>query len=595
VRIADLKLMRPRNALLLIATAAVVPAAVVAQKHPDLRLNHGEASSGSVQIAASADSVYVTWEDGDIRFNRSLDGGASWLSTDLRLDTDSTGAPLAQLPKIAASGDSVYVIWQNYRTLLPALYFNRSLDGGATWLSAEMRLGTNLSVGASQLDPQIAASGDSVYVTWHDSLDHRGRGDIYFNCSHDGGATWLSSDLRLNTDPSGADVSKAPRIAVSGESVYVTWLDDRRDHFDIFFNCSLDGGATWLGADMRLDTDQLGAASSWDPQIAAAGDAVYVSWNDIRNGNWDIYFNCSLDRGATWLNSDMRLDTDLPGAGRSSLHQIAASGDSVYVTWEDERGGNGSDIYFNRSLDRGTTWLSSDIRLDTDLPGANRSALPRLAASGHSVVVTWLDERNGGIAGEDIYCNRSLDGGATWLASDTRLDRDSPGAARSYFPQIAASGDSVYVTWTDQRSGRGDIYFNIPFGAQPYGEGTVGAGGSVPHLHGTDSLNLGSTFTLTVADGLGGAFGILTLGGYGSKVSPPAVGAAQLINPIDLLVPILLDGASGVPGAGTYSIDIEIPEDNALLGFNVNLQALFFDSSAMQGVAWTNGVEAWIL
>ena len=130
-------------------------------------------------------------------------------------------------------------------------------------------------------------------------------------------------------------------------------------------------GMAQKDTDVRLNTDLPGAAVFEKPQIAASGDSVYVTWMDTRNDfgvdhhlEWDIYFNRSLDGGATWLPSDIRLDTDLPGAARSEVPQIAASGDSVYVTWWDGRDGT-ADIYFNRSLDGGATWLTSDIRLDT--------------------------------------------------------------------------------------------------------------------------------------------------------------------------------------------------------------------------------------
>jgi hypothetical protein len=594
--------------LLLLAT--ILPSTALAQKIPDTRLDTdlpGAGSSSYPDIAASGDSVYVTWQDArdssfpllrrKVYFNRSLDGGATWLSSDIRLDRD-LGAASSDGPRIAASGDLVAVTWMDGRNGASDIWFNRSLDAGASWLALDLRLDTDLPGASSSRHPRIAALGNSVYVTWAD--DRNGLADICFNRSLDGGSSWLPADIRLETDLSGAATSRAPQITVLGDSVYVTWADSRNGDFrygpdDIYFNRSLDGGASWLATDMRLDTDLPAAAHSKFPQIAAFDDAVYVAWGDSRNGAQDIYFNRSLDGGASWLATDMRLDTDLPGTAHSQSQQIAASGDSVYVVWQDSRfstGGAVFDIHFNRSLDRGATWLPADIQLETDSPGLHNSSSPQIAASGDSVYVTWQEERDGRV---DIHFSRSLDSGLSWLTSDIRLDTDLPGAAYSSQPQIAASGDSVYVTWEDTRNGSADIYFNIPFGAQPYGEGTAGSGGITPSLRGTDSLNIGGTFTLTIGDGLGGAFGLLTLGAYQSNLSPIVVGGPQLINPIDLLVPVLLDGTPGIPGEGSYSIEIPIPVDNALFGFNVNLQALFVDPSAEHGIAWTNAVEAWIL
>jgi hypothetical protein len=568
MRFAEMKSMELGSSCLLVAIALGLAPTASAQKVPDLYIAQ---DAMGPQIAASGDSVYLIWHGGGILFNRSMDGGASWLDEPIRVDR---GSSAVFFPQIAAANGSVYVTWPDNRHWSPppwpwppqpilgsAIYFNRSLDGGLNWLTPDIRLDTKLGIYATVF-PQIAASGDSVYVVWRDTRN--GNSDVYFNRSLDGGSTWLPTDLKINQAGEAYDF----QIAASGDSVYVTW-----DYSAVYFNRSLDGGSTWLSSDIRLDSTP-GINDAFRPQILALGDSVYVTWIDARNpsptGFLDIYFNRSLDRGSTWLPTDVRLDTDLAKSANSLDPQIAAAGDAVYVTWCDERD-SGSAIYFNRSLDQGASWLTSDVRLDTNLPGPGKCSSPQIAAAGDSVYVTWQDRRNLGAPGDhrDIYFDRSLDRGTTWLPWDTRLEADLPGADDSESAQIVATGNSVYLTWLDWRTGVfGDVCFNIPFGAQPYGEGTAGSAGITPSLRGTDSLNIGSRFTVTVSDGLGGAFGILALGGYGSKVSPET-GRPQLVNPIDLLAPILLEGTPGAAGEGSYSIDISIPADNALLGFNV--------------------------
>ena len=99
-------------------------------------------------------------------------------------------------------------------------------------------------------------------------------------------------------------------------------------------------------------------AWSTDPRIAADGQSVYVIWEDFRNGTFpmvsDIYFNRSLDGGTTWLPTDVRLNVGVaPGATLALDHDIAVSGSVVYVVWEDQRNGSngqGRDVYLNRSV-----------------------------------------------------------------------------------------------------------------------------------------------------------------------------------------------------------------------------------------------------
>ena len=587
--------------------AVLVVGSIAAQKIPDVRLDTdppGAGESSGSQIAASGSSVYVVWQDNrhgnnDIFFNRSTDGGSTWLAADVRLDTDPAGSSHSFALNIAATESAVYVTWMDYRNGQSDIYFNASADGGVTWLSADVRLDTDRAGAAGSLVPRIASERSSVYVTWID--ERNGASDIYFNHSTDGGASWLASDVRLDTDPAGAAVSRGPEIAVSRGTVYVTWYDERNGgagREDIYLNYSADGGVTWLSSDVRLDTDLAGAASSLFPQIAVSAFSVYVTWYDERNGSGggggDIYFNYSADAGVTWLGSDIRLDTDIAGAAGSRTPKIAATGSSVYVAWTDERNGgflSGEDIYFNYSGNGGASWLTSDVRLDTDTPGSARSHAPQITSAGTSVHVTWHDERNGGVVANDIYYNHSPDAGRTWLTSDVRLNTDSAGVANSQFPQIAASTPTVYVTWFDDRNGGlggNDIYFNIPFGLQPYGMGTPGTGGLSPQLETRGRPTHGDVVALDVSNGLGGAAGAMFVGiGSNSKTALPVLGGTVLALPA-VAVPVALTEV------GTGSLFLDLPSAVSVIGVNVNLQGVFLDAGGPQGISMTNGIEMWI-
>ncbi len=333
--------------------------------------------------------------------------------------------------------------------------------------SAETRIDTGDAPGANKsFIPRICSDGSGhVYVVWRDSRN--GTTDIYFNYSSDYGETWQASDIRLDTgDTAGANYSRFPEITCDNSgNVYVTWDDRRNGSYDVYFNYSSDYGATWQASDIRLDTgDTAGASHSLYPQINCDNSGhVYVTWDDRRNGNWDIFLNYSSDYGATWQASDIRLDTgDTAGANDSFLPSISNNGSGyVYVAWEDYRNGSYGDIYFNYSSDYGVNWQASDTRLDTgDTAGANYSWFAKLSsdASGH-VYAIWEDYRNGS---GDIYFNYSSDYGVNWQASDTRLDTgDAAGASESWYPEISSDGSGhVYVTWEDYRNGMSDIYFN---------------------------------------------------------------------------------------------------------------------------------------
>jgi hypothetical protein len=59
---------------------------------------------------------------------------------------------------------------------------------------------------------------------------------IYYNRSIDGGRSWLPVDGRLDVGSPPSVDSGAPGIASSAGSVYVAWTDRRNGGFDIYFN-----------------------------------------------------------------------------------------------------------------------------------------------------------------------------------------------------------------------------------------------------------------------------------------------------------------------------------------------------------------------
>ncbi|GJQ57687.1 MAG: hypothetical protein D8M57_00415 [Candidatus Scalindua sp. AMX11] len=462
----------------------------------NIRLDTGDVSGAnglySPQISNDGNGhVYVTWQDyrnefSDIYINYSGDYGVTWQTNDIRLDTDTLIKRLGYSSDAQISSDGkghVYVTWEDDRNGSGDIYFNYSEDYGETWQASDIRLDTGDLPGAyGSYNPQISSDGNGhAYVTWNDYRN--GSSDIYFNYSEDYGETWQASDIRLDTgDTPGANYSFGLQISSDGNGhVYVTWHDSRNGGHNIYFNYSEDYGETWQASDIRLDTGGAPEANgSYDSQISSDGDGhVYVTWRDYRNGSSDIYFNYSDDYGVMWQASDIRLDTGaVPGANSSIPPQISSdSNGHVYVTWHDSRNG-GRDIYFNYSDDYGETWQTSDIRLDRgDTPGEYGSYNPQISSDdeGH-VYVTWQDSRNGEYIGDiyfnysDIYFNYSEDYGATWQASDIKLDTsDAPGANGSYayVPRISSDGNGhVYVTWQDMRNARyfyNTIYFNYFF------------------------------------------------------------------------------------------------------------------------------------
>lgn len=398
--------------------------------------------------------VAVTNDRGTVTLPAGFTCTSDWPNAEVRINKDLSLGRQLSAPVLRTQGQTVYAVWQASLSGQSDIYFNRSLDGGATWANADLRLNSGALGAYRSLNPAMCNAGASLYVVWFD--ERNGHYDIYFNRSLDGGLTWLASDVRLDTDTAGDADSADPVICCDGLQVYVAWMDRRRSQEEIYFQRSLDGGLTWLASDVRINTDNL-AGGSRDAQIRCAGARVFLSWQDRRDGEGDIYFSRSIDAGATWLASDVRLDTTTAGSSNSFSSRMVQAGDDIYVAWSDRRDAGlqyESAIYLNRSTDAGVTWLAADQRIDDTLPAGSVDADGvALAVEGANLYVVWYDDRNDpGGDEKDIYFNRSADRGVTWQAVATRLDRSPPGARGSFYPQICFDAGHLIAVWEDQRS-----------------------------------------------------------------------------------------------------------------------------------------------
>ncbi len=184
---------------------------------------------------------------------------------------------------------------------------------------------------------------------------------------------------------------------------------------------------------------------------------IFVVWVDDRAGSPDVWFNRSIDLGVSWLPSAVRINR---GENNNVwLPDIACSTQGVFVVWEDDRDGEleNHQIYFSRSMNAGESWLESDMLLELDIEGRSMSLGPEIIAVGADLYVTWFDNANGAF---DIFVAASGDNGETWR-DPVRVDSDEPaGSAYSAWPQIGATeAGKVYVVWEDSRNGASDIFF----------------------------------------------------------------------------------------------------------------------------------------
>jgi hypothetical protein len=436
----------------------------------DTRIDHngGKAVESIAPDSCVSDdgSVHAVWQDdrdgvAAIWYNGSSDAGRTWRARDTQIND---GAAAATSPQVACSADSVFVVWQDTRDSAYAynnVYIDISTDNGRTWLEDDVLLDGDTEGDHDSLEPRILAVGERVYVAWFDNTD--GAFDIWFQRSKNSGEKWLSAPSRVDTDTAGEAYSASPRIAADGDGrVVVVWEDARDGNSDVYANVSTDDGETWAASDTRLDGgDEVGANNSFLPQVSMSGDAVYAVWHDEREGEErDIFLNGSADGGDSWFAEAVRVDSDAEGTSDSIYPQVAADGDVVHVVWQDDRAG-GYDVYHRRSTDGGQTFTDQESRMDTDQSGEAQSYNPVITAGDGTVLVGWEERRNDldAVGFNDLYYNWSSNAGESFAAEDLRINSNEPGTSYAVDLNLMRFNKSLLAVWADGRFGSSDILF----------------------------------------------------------------------------------------------------------------------------------------
>jgi len=294
--------------------------------------------------------------------------------------------------------------------------------------------------------------------------------------------------LTFDNSISYTPLNNARYIAATGDTVHVVWHDLRDGNWEIYYKRSTDRGSSF-GPDTRLTND---SAESVHPSIAVSGPFVHVVWYDSRDGNYEIYYKCSTDGGSNF-GPDTRLTFN---PNFSCSPSIAVQNSFDHVVWHDKRDGNW-EVYYIRSTDGGVSW-GQETRLTYN---PDTSQFASVAVTGSNVHVVWHENRSWVW---EIYYKRSTDFGTTW-GSDTCLS-NSPEFAK--FPSMATSGSVIHLVWYDMRLSDYEIYYSRSTdGGRSFGpvmrltnatgyssNPSIAASGSIVHVAWQDERNGGQIF-----------------------------------------------------------------------------------------------------
>lgn len=189
---------------------------------------------GSNNCSGTNGQIYVVWDGGGVRFDKSTNGGTSF-GTDFSLSTSST---LQGFPFICcdysnrSTRGNVYVIWDDTRNGNSDVWFQRSTNAGANWLSAPVRV--NDVTTNSQMWPVIRCdTNGTLYALYYDNRTGTSAWNTYIAYSTDAGNTWVNqqlSDSSFAMTQTNGDVRYGDYIDmdVFNGVVLPVWTDQRK-------------------------------------------------------------------------------------------------------------------------------------------------------------------------------------------------------------------------------------------------------------------------------------------------------------------------------------------------------------------------------
>ena len=316
-------------------------------------------------------------------------GVCHWGSNGIRV---AYADSIQMYPSIVSDGaGGCIVAWEDRRNGNVDIYAQR-VDSSGNLLWNDSGVAVCVANG-QQYRPQIAYDGfNGAVITWE---DHRaGDGQIYAQRLDSNGAQlWGVNGIPVCTLYSGQ-----PSIINVNNNFVISWGDFRNNNVDVYAQkIGLDGSPQWAENGIPIcvvDSSQGGTSI-----IADNCGGVIISWWDYRNGNWDIYSQ-RVDSSGILLWDSVGVAVCDADSDQEYLSVVSDGRSGAIVTWQDYRNGNW-DIYCQRVDSSGVLqWGGGGLPVCVEL---SYQGHPEIVSDGDcGAIVAWADNRNSGC----VYAQR---------------------------------------------------------------------------------------------------------------------------------------------------------------------------------------------
>lgn len=331
------------------------------------------------QISSSSDNIYIVWQESvgsygttnyDIFFKKSNDNGNNFGSS-INL---SNNEGFSEHPQIASVGINIYVVWVDETSGEREVMFSKSSDSGKTFSE-------NIVISQDSVSPynvELAAEGQNVYIVWN-SFGIEMRNIILLSKSNDAGKTF--GEL---TEIGVGDLETYPKIAASADEYYVSWdtKDSKGTEISLIKGHKDSNNMHNVTQLDKLNNEGIDGGES---QVTADGDQVIVSWTSlVPIDKKYVYISNSMNNG-----NDFGDNIPISSTNSSNVENILIN-DNTYIVWQDIIDGN-EEIFYTKSNANGTS-IDKPINVSNSI---GISECPSITVSTSGIHMIWEDDTTG--------------------------------------------------------------------------------------------------------------------------------------------------------------------------------------------------------
>lgn len=291
------------------------------------------------KLAFGADGeIYVSWTrklaaeySGEIRFSRSLDGGASFETPRSIIDQRQLSSHRFDTMTVDRQ-QRLYLAWIDKRDEAAAKATGKEYAGAAVYYAVSNDRGATFSPNTKLVDNSceccrmsLATAADGrVHVLWR---------HIYPGSARDNAAAVLSAGaiaknaMRISHDAWQVEACPhhGPDLSLDKEGrMHVAWFNGGGKRTGLVYG-RFDSSNAVLEQDVSVDA----SAAASHPRVLVLGDTVYLAWKRFTGDATEIRLIVSTDGGASWSPYRVAANTHHD----SDQMFLLSDGEHPYLSW----------------------------------------------------------------------------------------------------------------------------------------------------------------------------------------------------------------------------------------------------------------------